>query len=151
MARIEFRPATPADWSAMAALLTHASLPLAGAEAHLPHFTVALRDGQVIAVAGLEVYGTSALLRSVTVSESDRGTGLGQEMVRRLLNSAATMGITTVVLLTTTAANYFLRFGFVPVTRDRVPPEVLASEEFQTACPASATVMRLDLLPNPGV
>ncbi len=87
----------------------------------------------------------------MTVSETDRGTGLGQEMVRRLLNSAATMGITTVVLLTTTAANYFLRFGFVPVTRDRVPPEVLASEEFQTACPASATVMRLDLLPNPGV
>lgn len=149
MALVELRPATVADWPAIAALLTHASLPLAGAQAHLPHFTVALRNGQVIAVAGLEVYGTSALLRSVTVSESDRGTGLGQEMVRRLLKSAATMGITTVVLLTTSAADYFFRFGFVAVTRDKVPPEVLTSEEFLTACPASATVMRLDLLPHP--
>lgn len=151
MALVEFRAATPADWPSIAALLTQASLPLTGAEAHLPHFIAALRDGQVIAVAGLEVYGTSALLRSVAVSESERGTGLGREMARRVLNSASTIGITTVVLLTTSAANYFLRFGFVPVTRDRVPPELLASEEFQTACPASATIMRLDLLPHPGV
>ena len=148
MAQVDFRSATAADWPAIAALLTQASLPLAGAEAHLPQFTLALRDGQVAAVAGLEVYGTSALLRSVAVSESDRGTGLGQEIVRRLLDSAATTGVATVVLLTTTAAGFFPRFGFVPVTRDEVPQVLLTSQEFQTACPASATVMRLDLLPS---
>lgn len=48
-------------------------------------------------------------------------------------------------LLTTTAENYFPAFGFRPVDRSAVPTELMASPEFQGACPASAIVMRKEL------
>ncbi len=140
-----FRTATAADWPAVSDLLTQAELPLAGAEAHLHHFVLALRGDALVASAGLEVYGTTALLRSVAVSKTERGTGLGQEIVRMVLDHAFDAGLKMVVLLTTTADRFFPRFGFVRVTRADLPAEVFASPEFQGACPASSTVMRLGL------
>ena len=54
-------------------------------------------------------------------------------------------------LLTLTAEGWFPRFGFTPVPCDAVSPPVLASAEFQGACPDSATVMcRRSPLPEPG-
>jgi amino-acid N-acetyltransferase len=50
-----------------------------------------------------------------------------------------------VFLLTTTAENYFPRFGFACVGRDEVSESVKCSMEFQVACPASAVVMRKTL------
>lgn len=102
MEGLTFRPATGADWPAVASLLTAATLPLAGAEAHLKQFLLAFRGEALVASAGFEVYGTSALLRSVAVSQSERSTGLGQEIVRRLLDQAYETGLQTVALLTTT-------------------------------------------------
>ena len=65
--------------------------------------------------------------------------------VQALLDHASQAGVSTVVLLTTTAARFFPRFGFSVVNREDVPAAVYASAEFLGACPASATVMRLDL------
>jgi amino-acid N-acetyltransferase len=45
-------------------------------------------------------------------------------------------------LLTTTAERFFPKLGFEPIVRDEVPASVQASIEFQSACPASAVVMR---------
>ncbi|HLN64036.1 MAG TPA: arsenic resistance N-acetyltransferase ArsN2 [Symbiobacteriaceae bacterium] len=145
METVTFRTATATDWPAVAELLTQAELPLAGAEAHLGHFLLALRGDNLVASAGLEVYGTTALLRSVAVSKTERGTGLGQEIVRRLLDQGYETGLKLVVLLTTTADRFFPRFGFVQVTRADLPAEVFASPEFQGVCPSSSTVMRLEL------
>jgi amino-acid N-acetyltransferase len=50
-----------------------------------------------------------------------------------------------VFLLTTAAERFFPKFGFEPVDREQVPPSVGASVEFQSACPASAIVMRKQL------
>jgi amino-acid N-acetyltransferase len=44
--------------------------------------------------------------------------------------------------LTTTAERFFPKFGFEPIDREQVPPSVRESVEFQSACPASAIVMR---------
>jgi amino-acid N-acetyltransferase len=52
-----------------------------------------------------------------------------------------------VFLLTTTAERFFPRFGFEEIARDEVPASVQASVEFQSACPASAIVMRKRLAP----
>jgi amino-acid N-acetyltransferase len=139
-----FRYATPGDWAQVAALLTSANLPLDGAEAHLDGFLLAFCGGRLAGVAGLERYGSSGLLRSVAVTE--RGTGLGQELVRRLIDRATAEGLTSIVLLTTTAADYFPRFGFGKIARQDVPLAVQESVEFKSACPASATVMELPLL-----
>ncbi len=145
METVNFRSATGADWPAVSTLLTQAELPTAGAEARLEHFLLAFRGEYLVASAGLEVYGTTALLRSVAVSKTERGTGLGQEIARRLLDQAYEAGLKLVALLTTTADRFFPRFGFATVTRAGLPAEIFASPEFQGVCPLSSTVMRLDL------
>ena len=137
------RPASAADWEAIAALLDQHRLPLAGARDHVIDFLVAVEDTRVIGVAGLERYGDTALLRSVAVSAP--GSGIGTRLVQALLEHAHESGIGTVVLLTTTAAGFFPRFGFTVVMREDVPASVHASAEFHGACPSSATVMRLVL------
>lgn len=139
------RRATPADWPQISRLLAAAKLPLAGAQEHLSGFLLAVRNGTILGAGALEYYGEAALLRSVAVVAPGRGRGIGTELVRRLLDQARARGVRQVVLLTTTAADYFPRFGFRPVSRDAVPAAVQASAEFQGACPDSATVMLLDL------
>ena len=143
MTTIDLRSATHDDWPAIAALLVQQHLPLDGAADHLPGFVVATREGVVVGVGGLELHGEAALLRSLAVAT--HGQGLGSRLVSALLEQARERRAAVVVLLTTTAAAYFPRFGFMPVTRKEVPHALHASAEFQGACPASATVMRLDL------
>lgn len=93
-------------------------------------------------VAGLELYGEAALLRSVAVSPARRGSGVGRALVERALAVLERAGARDVYLLTQSAGGYFPRFGFAPVDRARVPPAVRESLEFREACPESAVVMR---------
>src|SRR5215471_709962 len=115
------RRATPHDWPQIAPLLTMAELPLDGAEEHTSDFLLAFREGFLIGTAGLERYGNTALLRSVAVAPTERGQGLGQALVRQALVEAASWGVRQVVLLTTTASDFFPRFGFGPISRTEVP------------------------------
>ena len=142
---LELRTARSADLAEVLALLGRAQLPTAGVAAALPHFVVAESEGKLVGVAGLEVYGASALLRSVAVEDSWRGSGVGRSLIDRALGEARQAGIEDVFLLTTTAEHYFPRFGFSCVSRDEVRDEVRASVEFQDACPSSAVVMRKSL------
>lgn len=139
---LELRTARSEDLTEVLGLLGRAQLPTAGVEESLPHFIVAEREGELIGVAGLEVYGASALLRSVAVEDSWRGSGVGRTLIDRALDQARLAGIEDVFLLTTSAERYFPRFGFSCVSRSEVGDEVRASVEFQEACPASAVVMR---------
>jgi amino-acid N-acetyltransferase len=61
------------------------------------------------------------------------------------LQLATSRGARTVFLLTTTAGQFFPKFGFERIERDQVPSSVRMSVEFQSACPASAIVMRKQL------
>ena len=71
-----------------------------------------------------------------------RGTGVGQDLVETLLQRARSRGVREVYLLTTTAEDYFPRFGFSTISRTEVAPAVRASEEFRGACPDTAVAMR---------
>ncbi len=135
------REATRTDWPNMAALLARADLPLAGAEDHLSGFVVAVRGGEVLGCAGLERYGSAGLLRSVAIEAAERGLGLGARLVRRILQRAEAQGMDQVALLTETAGDYFPRFGFRVIARNEAPAPALASVEFTSLCPESATVM----------
>jgi amino-acid N-acetyltransferase len=139
---VTLRSAGSADLPAVLALLSRANLPTAGVADALPHFVLAESEAELVGAAGLELYGESALLRSVAVEESWRGSGVGQTLIERALEITREHGIKDVFLLTTTAEHYFPRFGFVCVSRDSVAEGVQASAEFRGACPASATVMR---------
>jgi N-acetylglutamate synthase-like GNAT family acetyltransferase len=138
-----FRPATPADWPAVADLLTRVNLPLEGALEHIDEFIVAFSELGLDGVSGLEIYDDTGLLRSVAVAK--RGTGLGLELVNHLIQRAKDQKLSRIILLTTTAADYFERLNFKRIGRDEAPKAVQESLEFKSACPASAVVMELKL------
>src|SRR5688572_28172601 len=103
------RVAAPDDWDAIAALLTAAALPLDGAREHLTGFLVAEGGGAIVGCAAVERYGEVGLLRSVAVRASERGTGVGGRLVEHAIAGAASRGVSTLVLLTTTAERFFPR------------------------------------------
>jgi N-acetylglutamate synthase-like GNAT family acetyltransferase len=135
------RPAEPQDLPAVLALLAEATLPIAGVAEHFDSFLVDDDGGRIVASAGLERHGEVALLRSLAVASGSRGTGRGAALLRRALSEVADRP-EGVYALTTTAERYLSRFGFEPVPRDSLPPQLLASRELQDACPTSASVLK---------
>jgi amino-acid N-acetyltransferase len=126
-------------------VLEASGLPLAGAAEHLQGFLVAAEGETILGCVALEQYGPDGLLRSVAVASQVQGQGLGQALVQAAIARAHRDGLRTLTLLTTTAGAFFPRFGFRAIDRAAAPPIVQASVEFQEACPASATVMLLDM------
>jgi amino-acid N-acetyltransferase len=126
-------------------LLLRSGLPQEGLDASLETLIVARKAEQVIGCAALEVNGNVALLRSVAVDPVHRSAGLGRQMVEALLTYVGKHGLQEVYLLTETAAEYFLRFGFQLIERSAVSPELHQAVEWTSASPASAYVMVLHL------
>jgi len=127
-------------------LVLKAGLPTDGLEEQFPSgYVLARTETGVIGVAGLERYGDCGLLRSVVVGEPYRNAGLGRLLVSERLSAARAQGLRRVFLLTTTAAAYFEKLGFVATPRAEVPPAVAASVEFESACPASAACLGIDV------
>jgi N-acetylglutamate synthase-like GNAT family acetyltransferase len=135
------RQAEPRDLPAVLALLAEARLPTEGVADHFQSFFVDDDGGRIVASAGLELHGDAALLRSLAVAPDLRGAGLGAAVLRRALAEAQGRP-GGVYALTTTAERYLSRFGFEPVDRESVPPQLLKSRELQDACPTSASVLR---------
>jgi amino-acid N-acetyltransferase len=138
---VEIRHPTENDLPAIERLLTGSSLPLDGVREALPSFVLAEVGETVVGVAGLEVCCDNALLRSVAVADDWRSRGVGRALVTRVISDAEARGLRALYLLTTTAEGYFPSFGFRAIDRDAVPDDIRATKEFQSACPASATVM----------
>jgi amino-acid N-acetyltransferase len=128
------------------ALLARLSLPTTGLLDQFPNgYAVAIDRGRVVGCAGLEAYGASGLLRSVAVDLPRQRLGIGGELVADRINAARTLKLDAVYLLTTTAPDYFARFGFEPADRARVAAPLAMSAEFAGVCPASATCLSLRL------
>jgi amino-acid N-acetyltransferase len=134
------------DRLAVLDLLERSGLPEAGLSEHWATTLVARAGGTIVGSAALEMYNTAALLRSVAVDQTRRGQGLGQQLTQAALELARQQGVTQIYLLTETAADFFPRFGFQPISRSQVAPAVQGSVEFTTACcPASALAMMASL------
>ena len=142
---VTLRPALDEDLGAVEELLTASGLPVAGVADSLCNFIVAESDSRLVGVVGLEICCEHALLRSTAVAADWRDRGLGRQLVERIIAEAESRNIRALYLLTTTAERYFPSFGFVKTTREAVPEAVKATEEFVSACPATATVMCLTL------
>lgn len=124
-------------------LLEANKLPTAGVKDHLEHFWLEFAEENLIGCAGLEIHGRAGLLRSVAVSTGYRSTGIGTKLIQAVLESAKTNHISSISLLTETAAEYFPRFGFQIAPRESLPESLHASAEFRGACPDSAIAMTL--------
>jgi amino-acid N-acetyltransferase len=137
----DITPAKPTDVAAIAALLARDGLPIDGLADHVRTAFVAREAGRIVGVAGLEAYADGGLLRSVVVDPEFRGTGLGRRLVNAVVDLARGRQLPAIYLLTTTAAEYFPKLGFVAIAREHVPAGVRQSVEFVSACPASASAM----------
>jgi amino-acid N-acetyltransferase len=131
---------------ALRALLTAAGLPHADlTPQHLDHVLVLREDAALVGAVGLEVFGPDALLRSLVVAETHRGRGLGDRLTAAAEALAREEGVTTIWLLTETAAPFFAARGYAPAERATAPPSIQATAEFAALCPASAVCMRKGL------
>lgn len=144
---ITIRPATADDLPHVLTLLTGARLVTAGVREHFDAFLVAVDSDRIVATVGLEIYGDVALLRSVVVSGSFRGRGLGRRVVQEALDEARRQGVRQVALLTGAAAPFFARLGFQEVDRSLLDHRLFASKEFADPCCVGAAAMKLDIGP----
>jgi amino-acid N-acetyltransferase len=139
----EIAPASSTDLPAVARLLEAHHLPTDDLASHVDSLWVARSDGRIVGSVALELYADGALLRSAAVDPAFKGQGLGRRLTEVALAAAGDRRLPAVYLLTTTAEDYFPRFGFERIAREDVPAAVRESVEFTSACPASAVVMRL--------
>lgn len=138
-------PACAADLAAVRALLERCGLPTSDLKSAQPEFAVVREGDRVIAAGALQRFGSWALLRSVVVDPARQRVGLGQAVVTELERLAGVVGISRLVLLTETAADFFARRGYRVIERDTVPQDVQGCEEFRSLCPSSATCMAKSL------
>jgi amino-acid N-acetyltransferase len=108
---------------------------------HLPNFVLA-RDGESeVGVAGLQVLGSSGLVRSVAVLPSHRSRGLGTKLLAAVEDRAQGQGVKQLFLLTHDAQSFFLAHGYTESSRCSAPPEVQGCSQFGSSCCGAATLM----------
>ena len=128
--------------AAVAALLDASDLPSADlTDAHMEHFFFCGPATAPTALVGVELCGSSALLRSLVVRPELRSTGLGAALVGHAEAYARAGGARAFYLLTTTAEPFFARLGYTIADRARAPREIAATREFADICPASSVFM----------
>ena len=137
------RKARKNDLPAVMQLLAESSLPVAGIEEHFDNFFVAEDAQNIIGAIGVEIYGDVGLLRSAAVRRDLQRQGIGKQLYTTLIAYAKNKDIKKMMLLTTTAADYFSTKGFRRIDRSTVRGPVTSSVEFTGACPATATCMEM--------
>jgi len=89
---LKLRPAVDGDWPTIERLLRAEGLPREGALEHLADFVVGEIGGALVCTAGLEIYGDSALLRSVVVAPIARGRNCANGMAQSLVTHMRRLG-----------------------------------------------------------
>ncbi len=143
--KLQIDKAGPADKELVISLLKEADLVTEDLPAGLEHFLLARQEGSIVGVAGMELYGELALLRSVAVRPDYKGKGIARKLVEQLLTGADKQEVQAVYLITTTADHYFDHYAFAVVNRELVPDAIQQTKQFSGLCPTSAVVMKRDL------
>jgi len=140
---MEIRLACSEDIVTIRSLLTASNLPAADVTTtSLITFFVAEDDTRMITgCMGLQEHGDVGLLRSLAVRPDARDEGIGRALVATVEEAAALRGMESLYLLTTTASNFFARYGYRAVKRAAAPDAIQATTQFAELCPASATFM----------
>jgi arsenate reductase (thioredoxin) len=128
-------------------LLTQVQLPHDGVAENLNGFFVARDESsRLIATIGMERHGNTALLRSAAVAPQYQGCGIGSRLTSHLLERAKKDGVERVVLLTSTASEFFAQqFGFCETSRSAFDQDLAASAEWNLPRCSSAVCMSLTL------
>jgi amino-acid N-acetyltransferase len=127
----ELRKARPQEIEEVRALIVAESMPAIELERWIEEFWVLDNGGTLAGCAGVEQYGEAAVLRSVAVAESLRGTGQGVRLVQHCLDYAKANGAKRVYLFTMTASGFFPRFGFEPCSLEDFEPAARAAWQWR--------------------
>jgi amino-acid N-acetyltransferase len=139
---VTIAPAKLSEAAAIRELLTASALPTSDLTPPLlDKFFVCRAGSSLVGTIGLEFKGDDALLRSLAVSPSHRGKGLGAELVRRVESHAVARGVKALYLLTTTAERFFAGRGYGVISREAAPEEIRGTAEFSTLCPSTSVCM----------
>jgi amino-acid N-acetyltransferase len=144
---ITIADASAHDFKEILDLLSVVQLPHDGIAENANGFLVA-RDGssRLVAAIGLERHGNTGLLRSAAVAPEYQGCGIGSRLTEKLLERATNNGVERVVLLTTTASEFFARrFGFCETSRTSFDDELAGSSEWNLPRCSSAVCMSVKL------
>lgn len=128
-------------------LLSQVQLPHDGVAENVSRFLVARDESsRLVATIGMERHGVTGLLRSAAVAPEYQGCGIGSRLTESLLERATKNGMERVVLLTSTASEFFARrFGFCETSRTAFDNELTASSEWNLPRCSSAVCMSRDL------
>jgi amino-acid N-acetyltransferase len=141
---IVFRRARQKDFDTIKGILEKVGLMTDGIEQHMDNFMVAEEDNIAIATGGLEIYDDIAILRSLAVLPEFQGMGIGDGLVRALINFAERRGVERIYLYTTSAKPFFEKIGFmVAEPKDLYEKSVKPSQ--MERCANSSTLMKLDI------
>ncbi len=83
-----------------------------------------------------------ALLRSLSVSDGKRNSGIGELLVGFVENYVEKQGVHSIYLLTTTAEKFFLKKGYKKIDRINVPDFVKNTKEYSLLCSSSSALMK---------
>ena len=135
------RAASIEDLTQIEQIVRASGLPVEDCRDHLSNFFVAVEDTRVIGVGGLQVCGSTGLVRSLAVVPEHRRKGIGARIYRQIETRASQLGIGELYLLTVSAHGYFENLGFTRRARGEVPAPVAVTKQFVTLCPESAVLM----------
>ncbi len=137
---MQIEPYADRDQAAILKLLSDADLPTSDLNSEiLENFLIAREpDGALAGFIGMQAYQDVGLLRSLLVSSSHRGLGLGALLTAAMEHKARKQGVKTLYLLTTTAIDYFPKLDYQVTQRASVPEAIAGTAEFQNICPSSA-------------
>jgi amino-acid N-acetyltransferase len=134
-------PASQNGFSAAIALLKKNNLPTEDLDPGKQLFVVEEGDN-VVATVAVEYNYNDALLRSLSVSEEKRKSGIGAELVEFIEGYVQKQGVQRIYLLTTTAADFFSKRGYTIIDRNNIPEFIKNTKEYSTICSSSSTLMK---------
>ena len=140
---MEIKDAKQSDFGSVRELLNSCDLyneDLTGEAGH--RFVLAWQEDALVGSVGLEIFGETALLRSLAVQPGYRRRGVASELVKRIETEAANSNVRTLYLLTLTAEDFFAKRGYHRTDRELAPGPLQGSTEFKSVCPASAACMK---------
>lgn len=110
-------------------------------ERSLEHFLVFRDELGVAGAVGLEVYGETALLRSLVVSRDCSGLGIGKRLLAAAEELARDLHVSSIYLLTTNQTRYFEQRTFRQVPREEAPAAIQATSEFSSLCTSTSALL----------
>ena len=129
------------DTEELIRLFESVNVPTDDVDPDFTKFFIVREDNKIIGCVGLEFFTGTALLRSFAIASEYQESEIGQILIKRILEDAATEGSDAVYVCSADAPTFFLELGFTGIDLDEVPSEIRTSGLFDIDCPRVAAFM----------